>query len=29
LVQDPQFRAMYAEALKDEQDQENFLGGRE
>jgi hypothetical protein len=29
LVQDPQFRAMYAEALKEEQDQEDFPIGRE
>jgi hypothetical protein len=28
-IQDPQFRAMYAEALKDEQDQEDFPSGRE
>jgi hypothetical protein len=28
LVEDPQFRAMYAEALKEEQDQEDFPAGR-
>jgi hypothetical protein len=29
LLQDPQFRAMYAEAIKEEQDQEDFSAGRE
>jgi hypothetical protein len=29
LLQDPQFRAMYAEVMKEEQDQEDFPAGRE